>query len=125
MGYTAAVHRSGCSILLLAALLAILLCACGNKSEPGQARAHDCAAVGEQLVALGHASAEHLQGRQENVFETQIQLVKDEVVATCQRDKWPAEARACMVAAADRAAFDACAAGLPAVLPAPARTVKE
>jgi hypothetical protein len=105
--------------VLAAALAALLVCGCGKKREPAPGQAGDCAAVGEKLIELGRHSARDLQGRQRTVFETQIQLVKDDVVATCQRQKWPADVRACMLAAADRTAFDACAEALPAPAGAP------
>jgi hypothetical protein len=109
------VHESGCFKLasLIVALAALLVCGCSKKSEPAPGQAGDCAAVGEKLVALGRDSARDLQGRENTVFETQIQLVKDDVVATCQRQKWPADVRACLLEAADRTAFDACAAAIP------------
>jgi hypothetical protein len=107
-------RRASLIAALAAALAVVLFCGCSKKSEPAAGQASDCAAVGEKLVAIGRDSARDLQGRENTVFETQIQLVKDDVVATCQRQKWPADVRACLLSAADRAAFDACAATLPA-----------
>lgn len=83
--------------------------ACGKK-ESGSAApgATDCVQVGMKLVEMSRARAGSLADRQKNLFETQIQIVKDRFIKACKDQAWPDDARACFLAARNASEFGAC-----------------
>ena len=113
--------------LLGTCILVMATVGCGEKKEEAQQApppANDCNAVGERLATVTAEKFSDLEGRKKKIMQTQLQLVREKFISTCEREKWTDDIRSCMVAAGDVASFNACTAPLRKArgLPPPAGT---
>lgn len=100
------------TLVIASALWALAVPGCGRGGDDNPRGPGDCAAVGAKLVALGQAGLDELDSEHQGVMRAQLHVVEDRFVKACRKDHWPAEARACFLAAEDTASFDACAESL-------------
>lgn len=113
-------------VALATLLLGVALAGCG-RSDQGETKdpardelATSCAQVGERLLAVSRDALARIPEADRMRLQGHLGQVRNQYVATCKEQKWPAEARACLIEAATAEAFDACAQALAAQLAPPA-----
>lgn len=99
------------ALAVVACLVAVAACKRGGAGQ------HACPQVGARFYALAHAQIDAdatLTAPERRGVLGLLAPMRDSMVRACTEDRWAEPARACFVAAADRAAFHACEARLSA-----------